>query len=165
MPFRYRSSRIVWRLIRARGDFAAVADDIAQTDAALPARELVGCLRDNARHPYTPPGAGFEAPLTDLTVHHYDICRPLGIDRAVSPEAMRVVLDTATSPRSLKHFGVSTSGLQLRPTDLEWSYGSGAAVIGPAADLLLAVCGRPAGLRGLSGDGAPILAGQLGVPA
>jgi hypothetical protein len=34
------------------------------------------------------------------------------------------------------------AGVQLRATDLDWSFGSGAPVTGTAQDLLLVLCGR-----------------------
>jgi hypothetical protein len=45
-------------------------------------------------------------------------------------------------------------GLNLVATDTGWSYGAGPKVSGPAMSLLLAMTGRPAGLDGLTGDGA-----------
>jgi len=52
-------------------------------------------------------------------------------------------------------------GLRLTTTDTGWSYGAGPEVSGPALSLLLAMTGRPAGLKELSGDGAPVLSQRL----
>jgi hypothetical protein len=42
---------------------------------------------------------------------------PLGIDRRVPEERMRLVLDGIT-PRNVKFFGVDLDGIQLRADDL-----------------------------------------------
>jgi uncharacterized protein (TIGR03083 family) len=161
MPFRYRQWQILLRLLAARGDFDRVADAIARRDAALPTAGLVTTLRDNAMHPFTPPGAGFEAPLTDLLVHALDICRPLGIAWAPSPEATRTALDTVTNASGLRHFGIDLTPVRVHANDVEWSFGTGAPLAGSAADLLLVLSGRPAGSPGLTGAGASLLTAQL----
>jgi hypothetical protein len=52
-------------------------------------------------------------------------------------------------------------GLRLVATDTGWSYGAGPEVSGPAMSLLLAMTGRPAGLDGLSGEGAAALGQRM----
>lgn len=98
MPFRYSRRQIVVRLLTARGDFNVMADRIAHRDASLPTEELVATLRGNVHHRFKPPGAGFEAPLTDLVVHSLDICRPLAIERHVPADTWRVVSTTSSPP-------------------------------------------------------------------
>jgi len=53
-----------------------------------------------------------------------------------------LVLDQLTSGGAHAHFGFDLSGLSLRATDLDWSFGSGSPVSGTAGDLALLVCGR-----------------------
>jgi hypothetical protein len=51
----------------------------------------------------------------------------------------------------VKFFGVELAGIELRADDLDWTYGSGAPLVGNAQDLLLVICGRhlpPGRLRG-----------------
>jgi hypothetical protein len=58
-------------------------------------------------------------------------------------------------PKQLRYFDVDLTGIELRATDVDWSYGTGAPVSGRAQDLLLLVCGRrvPAGrLTGVAAD-------------
>ncbi len=153
MPFRYSLPRFVLGLVRARGDFNRFADRVARRDGAGPTGELIRLLRDNAEHSYTPPGAGFEAPLTDLVVHSLDITRPLGRPAEIDPNAMTIVLGHLVTPRSVKFFGLDTDGVSLQATDLAWSHGDGSPVLGSAEDLVLALAGRVAPLD-LSGDGA-----------
>src|ERR1700748_702616 len=76
MPFRYSMPRIALGMLLARGDFNRFADRVAQRDAKRPTPTLLQLLRDNAETGGRPPGAGFEAPLTDLVVHSLDIVRP-----------------------------------------------------------------------------------------
>jgi hypothetical protein len=71
-----------------------------------------------------------------------DITVPLGGTRHVSAETLRVVLDDLTHGGRAAHFDFDTDGLELRATDLDWSYGSGTTVAGPAEDLALLVTGR-----------------------
>ena len=45
-------------------------------------------------------------------------------------------------PRNVSFFGADLDGVELRATDLDWTFGSGSPVHGLAQDLLLVVCGR-----------------------
>jgi uncharacterized protein (TIGR03083 family) len=151
MPFRYSLPRVALELAKARGNFNRAADRCARRDAAaLSADELTTTLRDNANHPWKPPGGGFAGALSHDVIHGLDIVVPLGIDRRVPEERLRLVLAGIT-PRNVKFFGVDLDGVQLRADDLDWTFGSGAPLSGAAQDLLLVLCGRtlPAGrLRG-----------------
>lgn len=148
MPFRYSVPRFWTELIKARGNFSKMADRCARRDAqALSATQLVAVMRDNAQHPWKPPGGGFEGALTHDVVHGLDYTLPLGIDRRVPEERLRIVLQNLGSSRARKFFGVSMDGIELRADDLDWSLGSGTPMHGVAQDLLLVLCGRtlPAG--------------------
>jgi uncharacterized protein (TIGR03083 family) len=151
MPFRYSLPRVVLEVFKARGDFNKMADRSARRDAtALSADELVTSLRDNANHPWKPPGGGFEGALSHDVIHGLDVTVALGIDRRVPDEQLRIVLD-GIKPKNLKFFGVDLTGIELRADDLDWTFGSGEPLSGRAQDLLLVLCGRtlPAGhLRG-----------------
>jgi hypothetical protein len=124
-----------------------MADRCARRDAAAPAAELTAALRDNAEHPWRPPGGGLTGALTHDVLHGLDITVALGIDRTVPAARMSIVLDSVTSAASMKHFGTSLAGVSLRADDLDWAAGSGRPVTGTAQDLALAVAGRrlPAG--------------------
>jgi uncharacterized protein (TIGR03083 family) len=151
MPFRYSTARFVGELVRSGGRFNAMSDRCARRDAAAPASELLSALRDNATNPWTPPGGGLAGALTHDVIHGLDAIVPLGIGRRVPAERLRIVLESVTGPRALKHFGTDLSGIELLADDLDWSFGSGQRLAGAAQDLALVVCGRklPAGrLRG-----------------
>jgi uncharacterized protein (TIGR03083 family) len=142
MPFRYSAPRFALELARSRGNFGKMADRCARRDAVAPAAELTAALRDNAEHPWKPPGGGLAGALTHDVIHGLDITVALGIDRTVPAGRLAVVLDNITTARSLKFFGARLAGIQLRATDTGWSFGSGTPVTGAAQDLALLVCGR-----------------------
>jgi uncharacterized protein (TIGR03083 family) len=158
MPFRYSQPRLVIELAKAGGRFQRMSDGVASRDAALPRAELIAALRDNAEHPWKPPGAGDEAALTHDVIHGFDITGPLRIERHLPAGAMRAVLDTVADARSRRHFGVNVDGLELRAVDLDWSSGSGAPLLGRAQDLVLLLTGRQVAAQAFSGDGAGRLA-------
>lgn len=148
MPFRYSAARFMIEVMKSRGNFNAMADRCARRDAAVQPRALLAALRDNERHPWKPPGGGFEGALTHDVIHGLDITVPLGIGWKVPEQHLRIVLETITRPRTLKHFGTELTGIQLRADDIDWSFGSGTPVSGQAQDLALVLCGRklPAGV-------------------
>ncbi|MBC6457598.1 maleylpyruvate isomerase family mycothiol-dependent enzyme [Actinomadura sp. HBU206391] len=142
MPFRSSLPGFLWQLVRARGNFDRMADRSARRDAALlPAEELLGSLRENATHPWKPPGGGFEGALSHDVIHGLDITVALGLARKVPEDRLGIVL-RGVRPKQVKYFGVDLDGIELRADDLDWSYGSGAPLSGAAQDLLLVLCGR-----------------------
>jgi uncharacterized protein (TIGR03083 family) len=142
MPFRYSTGRFMIKLAKAGGSFQRMSDGVADADAALPIAELVAAVRDNAEKRWKPPGGGFEGAITHDVIHGLDITSPLRIDRTIAVDAIKTVLDTITSPRGRKHFGVDIDGIALQATDIDWSCGSGAAMTGRAQDLALYLSGR-----------------------
>jgi uncharacterized protein (TIGR03083 family) len=142
MPFRYSTPRFVAELFRSGGKFNRMADRCARRDAKVDTQELVSTLKDNATHPWKPPGGGYQGALTHDVIHGLDIMVPLEIDRPVPPDRLRIVLQGITKPAPLKHFGVDLSGIALRADDLDWSFGSGTPLTGKAQDLALTLCGR-----------------------
>ncbi|GAA2072384.1 maleylpyruvate isomerase family mycothiol-dependent enzyme [Actinomadura alba] len=162
MPLETGPPALALALLTARGDFDRANRRLTARHSARPLTELAGSLRRNAEHRFKLPGMGPEAPLTDLLVHGQDIRRPLGIDREFSEERITLSLRFLTETRAR---GFVTSGrlhgLAFDATDLDWSHGEGALVRGPAEALLLSICGRPAGLAELRGDGTAVLRARL----
>lgn len=147
MPFRLSKRQFAAGMLVARGNFNRMADRHARRAAAGQTPEqLVECLRDNAEFEWKPPGGGFVGALSHDVIHGLDITTAAGLDRRVPADRLRIVLD-AVKPRQVKYFGVDLDGVSLRATDLDWSYGTGTELRGPAQDLLLVLCGRtlPAG--------------------
>ena len=153
MPFRYPAPRFLTELARSRGNFARMADRVARRDGQAPTGTLLDGWRTNENHPWKPPGGGRKGALTHDVVHGLDITIPLGIEHPVSEPALRVVLDHATTPLSMKHFALDLTGIRLQADDLDWSFGNGDALRGRACHLLMVLMDRrlPAGLL----SGAP----------
>jgi uncharacterized protein (TIGR03083 family) len=142
MPYRTSLGSVLLQLLKARGNFNRMADRAARRDAArnTPA-ELVGCLRDNITHPWTPPGGGPAGALSHDVIHGLDITVSLDLDRRPPPDRVALVL-AGLRPKNVAFFGTDLSGVSLQATDVDWSYGTGTPVRGLAQDLLLVVCGR-----------------------
>jgi uncharacterized protein (TIGR03083 family) len=151
MPFRFSTGRFVREMVKSAGRFNRMADRVARQEAAELSRDvLVASLRDNAGHPWQPPGGGPEGALSHDVIHGLDITTALGLDRRVPLDRLEVVL-AGVKPKQVKYFGTDLTGVCLRADDLDWSYGSGTPVTGLAQDLLLVLCNRrlPVGrLRG-----------------
>lgn len=147
MPFRYSTQRFITEMIKARGNFDRMADRCARRDGRVPPDELLAVFRQNERSPWTPPGGGLAAALTHDVIHGQDITVALDIKHLVPEERLRIVLATITTPRSLRHFALDLTGIELRASDIDWSFGSGARLSGSAQDLALVLCARklPAG--------------------
>jgi len=152
MPFRYSSARFVAELTRSRGNFDAMSDRCARRDGAAPTAELLRALRDNVTNPWKPPGGGYAGALTHDVIHGLDVSLPLGIGRRVPEHRLRLVLDMITAPAARKHFGTDVSGVQLRASDIDWSFGSGTPLSGAAQDLALVLCGRKLARGRLDGE-------------
>lgn len=147
MPFRTTLPRVMFEVVKSRGNFHRMADRAARRDAAaLSARDLAASMRDNAGHPWKPPGGGSAGALAHDVIHGLDITVPLGLDRRPPVERISLVLG-GLQPRNVTYFGADLRGVQLRADDLDWSYGAGTPLTGLAQDLLLVLCGRklPAG--------------------
>jgi uncharacterized protein (TIGR03083 family) len=121
--------------------------------------DLTKALRKHAEHRFTPPGFGFEAPLTDVLVHGRDLGRPLHLAPTFDPQSARAVLDFLMKKKATRAFvrkGL-TDGLRFEATDLNWAYGDGPAVRGTAEAVMLAIAGRSIVLDDLSGEGVVVM--------
>ena len=155
MPFRFSGRRFAFELAKSRGRFNVMAVRVARRDAAaMSPADLAGALRSNIGHPWKPPGGGFTGALSHDLIHGLDITVPLGLDRPVPEERLRLVLPGSLTDRSVKFFGTDLDGIELRASDMDWTLGSGTPLEGTAADLLLVLCGRtlpPGRLTGEAG--------------
>jgi hypothetical protein len=77
-----------------------------------------------------------------VVIHGLDVTVPLGVPRRSPDATIRVVLDDLTAGGVQARFGTSIEGRSLQATDLDWSYGSGPVLRGPAEYLALVLCGR-----------------------
>ena len=95
--------------------------------------------------------------LLETVVHQQDIRRPLGAARDIPAEVLCAVLPVAARTNRTR-----TRGLRLQAFDLPWIRDDdGPPVTGPGEALLMAMCGRPAGLAELTGAGVPILTARI----
>ena len=153
MPFRYSGRRFMLELAKSRGRFSEMADRVARRDAArMSPAELTDAVRANVGHPWRPPGGGFTGALAHDLIHGLDITVPLGLDRPMPEERLRLVLPGSMTDRSVKFFGVDLDGIELRASDMDWTLGSGTPLTGAAADLLLVLCGRTLPSGRLTGE-------------
>jgi uncharacterized protein (TIGR03083 family) len=152
MPFRYSAPKFLLGMVKARGNFSRMADRAARHDAtALTAEELTANLRSNADFVWKPPGGGLVGALSHDVIHGLDITTALGLDRAVAPQRLGLVLDSI-KPKQVKYFGVDLTGIRLVADDLDWRFGSGTPLTGKAQDLLLVLCGRTLPTERLGGE-------------
>jgi uncharacterized protein (TIGR03083 family) len=143
MPFRYGVEEFMAELGKSGGDFTALSDRLAARDAAaLSPAELTETIRANIRHPWEPPGGGFVGALSHDVIHGLDITVPLGLGFTVPEERLRIILPSSADEMSVGFFGVDLDGIELRATDMDWTFGTGTLLTGTAQDLLLVICGR-----------------------
>ena len=162
VPLQVSIPKFALTMLVCGGNFDRANTRLARQQARRPYDDLVDTLRRRAESRFTPPGAGPEAPLTDLLVHGLDICWPLGLTHPVPAERWRTSLTflTTASARGLVPPGL-VDGLSLRAENLDWSYGTGPSVSGDAEALLLALTGRPVALDHLEGDGVDTLRSRM----
>ena len=154
--------RLLRGAVRARGSFDRLAIDLAAERAvAHTPAELVAQLRESAASTRRMPGSSPMDPLMDLVVHAQDVARPLGRRHVSPPDVVAASLAYVATNRFMGG-PQRLAGVQLVPTDTGWTHGDGAELRGPDIDLLLATAGRRAGLDGLEGPGAEVLAARLG---
>jgi len=123
-----------------------MGDRCARRDAEAPPNELLVAMKDNVTNPWRPPGGGFEGVLVHDVIHGLDITVPIGINRTLPKERVRMVLDAVTRPKTLRYFAVDLTGIELRASDLDWSFGTGTSTVSSAQDLALLLCGRQSSL-------------------
>jgi uncharacterized protein (TIGR03083 family) len=143
----------------AKGPGAANAVGVAELRDRSPA-ELVTLVREHLDPRGLTAAFGGRIALTDGTIHHQDIRRPLGRPRGIPPERLRVVLDFAKSAPPLRS-RPRIAGLTLRATDLDWQTGDGPLVEGLGEALLMAIAGRAGITSELSGPGVPALEARI----
>ncbi|GGU54240.1 maleylpyruvate isomerase family mycothiol-dependent enzyme [Lentzea flava] len=142
LPFRSSGGRVLLEMLRSAGRFNHASDRMARKDAAaLSTNDLVNVLKANIDHPWTPPGGGPVGALSHDVIHGLDITVALKLNRKVPHERLKLVLDGMT-PRSVRYFGADLGGKRLEATDMDWTFGAGEPVRGPAQELLLLICGR-----------------------
>jgi uncharacterized protein (TIGR03083 family) len=156
MPARYGQEEFMAELADCEFDFTKLSNRIASRDAELSSAELVGNLRDETLHQWTPPpDGGYQGALNHVVIHCLDITVPLGEPRRSPDPTIEAVLDHLTAGGAHAHFGTDIAGRSLQATDIDWSYGSGPPLRGTAEDLVLHMSGRQLPADRLQGDPLP----------
>ncbi len=128
--------------------------------ASLTTEQLLNRLRDHLKPQGLATTFGGRLALLDVTIHHQDIRRPLGMPRQIPAERLRWVLAASVCSPELPAWHL-TRGVRLAPTDLDWTHGSGPEVTGQAEAVLMAITGRRSAIGELTGPGQPVLDGRL----
>jgi uncharacterized protein (TIGR03083 family) len=152
MPARYDGPAFMAELTAAGGDFTRLSDTVAARDGTLPEATLLDGLRSSVLHAWQPPGGGMSSALTHCVIHGLDIIEAVPLPRRVPNDRIRAVLGAIEAGGGSELFGADLSGVELRADDLDWSYGSGALVTGPAQVLALVLCARAVPQGRLSGE-------------
>jgi uncharacterized protein (TIGR03083 family) len=122
--------------------------------------DLVSILADSITSDRRPPSTALEGVLMDTLIHHQDIRRPLGLDRSIDEEPLRVALDHIVDHGKPLPGKKRVEGLRLVAVDIGWDHGDGPEVTGPGEALLLAIAGRGVALDELTGAGKETLAAR-----
>lgn len=149
---------MVRRVIRGR---IIHANQVAVDElASLSTEQLLHRLRAQLRPQGLATTLGGRLALLDVTIHHQDIRRPLGMPREIPVERLRCVLGDSLRSPELPGWHL-TRGVRLTPTDLNWSHGRGPELTGPAEAMLMAIAGRQSAIGELGGPGQQLLARRL----
>ena len=128
--------------------------------ASLTTEQLLHRLRAQLRPQGLATTLGGRLALLDVTIHHQDIRRPLGLPRQIPAERLRWVLGGCVWSPELPAWRLAR-GVRLAPNDLDWTHGSGPELTGPAEAMLMAITGRRSAIGELAGPGQPVVAGRL----
>ncbi len=137
--------RLMVDLAKNRFNYDVMNDKIAQRFAAemlLP--DIASDLRTHAAKKTALPGLPSEMVVSDVTVHRQDIRRPLGLGVDLEDAVITEVLGFLTTSKQAKVVdSAKLARVELVATDLDWRFGSGATVEGPAEAIMMALAGRP----------------------
>lgn len=129
--------------------------DIAVERGDSPANALARfeAVESSRKHPPGP----LDTWLGEVIVHAEDIRRPLGIRHDYPMDAVVRVADFYKNSNLIIGTKRRIEGLTLHATDANWSHGTGPKVSGPMIALVMAMTGRKAVAKELSGDGVATL--------
>ena len=134
---------LLWPAVRAGFRYDAIVRDTAMR-SPLSHGEIVATLRGFVGSRRRVAFITDLEPLIDILVHNQDICRPLGIDHPMPPDAAAAAADRVLStPRPIRRWA-PPKGVRLIATDVQWAYGDGAEVRAPMRSHLLTLTGRQA---------------------
>ena len=116
--------------------------------------DIVAKLREHAAKPSAIKSFPPELTTTDMAVHAQDLRRAMGLDEKPIDSVLLEALNFCTAHKKGK-MHVPTDDiarLRLEATDLDWSWGKGKLVSGPAEAILMGINRRDTRSE-LTGDG------------
>jgi uncharacterized protein (TIGR03083 family) len=143
MAARYDGPAFMAELAAVGHDFGALSEKLARRDGELAFGTLLDDLRCNTMAVRVPPGGGAIGALSHVVIHSLDISTARDLPRTADDQATLLVLTSLAQGGVATHFGVDPTGLLLKATDLGWQLGAGEPAEATAADLILALAGRP----------------------
>ncbi len=133
---------LLWPAVRAGFRYDAMIRDTALR-SPLTHEEIVCTLRGFVGSRRRVAFITDVEPLIDILVHTQDICRPLGIDHPMPPDAAAAAAERVlTTPRPIRRWTAPRS-VRLVATDTDWAFGTGREVRAPMQVHLLTLTGRP----------------------
>ncbi len=98
-PFEVSTPRFLFTMLKHRGNIDRIVIELtARVGARTDRSEISAKLRANADNRWTPPRLGPEIPFSEVVVHGQDIRRPLGLERSVPDETVRLALAGIDDP-------------------------------------------------------------------
>jgi uncharacterized protein (TIGR03083 family) len=149
---------VLLRTARAGFNINKASFRAAQELGARPTTELVKGLASVTELKGFSKVLGYAKLVPDVTIHHEDIRRAVGLAPHIVPEDRMsfslTQLRKDTGPLKAKK---RSQGIRFVATDLDWAEGDGPEVRGAALSLLLAMGGRPVAIDECEGEGVALL--------
>lgn len=161
MPLTGSLGGFLRQVIKSHGSIDKASAAYARDLSCQPVEDLTTLLRDKAGEVIKAPGVGPMGQMADGCIHLRDCARPLGLPDDVSLSDWRMLLEWFSDGVRGLVPKARLDGLQLMATDQEWSWGTGNLITGPSEALAMAMAGRPAALKDLTGAGVDVLAPRL----
>lgn len=93
----YEVLRVLWDVVRFRGDLARMVDVTTREQARQPTTDLVASLRERAGERLKAPVVGPQRPMVATAIHLRDAARRLALDTCPPLQDWRQVLDFLVS--------------------------------------------------------------------
>lgn len=132
---------LLWPAVLAGFRYDALVKDTALR-SPLTHEEIVGTLRGFVGSRRRVAFITDLEPLIDILVHTQDVCRPLGIDHPMPPDAAAAAADRVLSTRRPIRRWKPPKGVRMIATDVDWAYGAGDEVQKTMRSHLLTLTGR-----------------------
>ncbi len=141
-------------MIKNRFDFDKVSVSMTNELSAWSTADLIASLRANAAKSAPLPMFPEQLTVSDAAIHTQDVRRPLGLPGSLDEEVLRTALVFTTTDKMATTLvnRRPIEGVSLQATDLDWSFGDGPEITGPAEAILMGLADRPV-LDDLSGEG------------